>query len=46
MTKLMADKSDLADEREIDRENVALTAEKWRCPYFETSAVGLPDVLC
>ena len=40
MDQLTADKSDLVDEREIDSDKVALTAEKWGCRYFETSAVS------
>jgi hypothetical protein len=37
---LMTDKSDLADEREMDEDMARMAAEKWNCPYFETSAVS------
>lgn len=44
--ELTADKSDLSDEREIESGKAALTAERWGCPYFETSAVSHRPVYC
>jgi hypothetical protein len=38
--ELTKDKSDLVDEREVDSDKVNLSAEKWGCRYFETSAVS------